>query len=525
MNTVRLGPARLIWPSDEVVEFVRDQAQEHLLSRFPIGTFKTPDTVNDILQHQFAFYDAQLRRLVRRIASRDAVEFILFQYDQAAKILHGAHLDQAEIEQWSQLEGIFRRGIKYIIELMCLERPGDVPTSPKDLAGSTMELIFALAENAVRLAEMSHRVFNIYQEQWYVIVGQPRDGYDFTLRISGPDELFDAHFQARVVRDRKSRDRYVPMPQFDMHTPTHQKYLDDAFRASFGMSYGEFIYVITQTIKGAQPAPGGIPTLFINEQNLLAELGKSGFPPDAIDLALRGFSVRAEHLEQENRVVYRPKQSSRAYRRGFFVMPHKEGPHLAFSRAMAQECMAMLANSVSYQYLPSEWRTLETKNALSSLSGAAGKWFEKIVADNLRSLGIVGGRTKGALGKGSQRIFIPESVGELDFLGYSSADNAIVLVEAKMTSSGLEAAIWRDDIYEFVTSKKSFALKFRRKIVWVNENLTAIAAAIECPVPKRFRFVLLTLYPCIAAQMIKDFKCVSITEFMLDYHQASCWPY
>jgi len=525
VNTIRLGPARLIWPSNEVEAFIRKQAQEHLLSRFPVGTFKTPETVNSILQHQFAFYDAHLRQLVGRVASRDAAQFVLFQYDEAAKILHNAHLNEAEAEQWSEVEGTFRRGVKYITELMCLERPGDIPAVPKGFAGSTMELVFALAENAVRLAEMSNRVFHMYPEQWYVIVGRPQDRYDFTLRISGPDETFDAQFQTRVIRDRRSRDRYVPMPQFDMHTITHQKYLDTAFKSSFGMSYGEFIFMITQTIEGAQPAPDGCPTLFIHEKKLLAELGKSGMPPEAIDTAIRGFSVRAEHLEQEKRVLYRPKQSSRAYRRGFFVMPHKEGPHLAFSKSMAQECMAMLANSVCYQYLPSEWQTPDTKNALSSLSGAAGKWFENIVTNNMGSLGIAGGRIKGTLGKDTQRISVPESVGEMDFLGYSPSEKAIVLAEAKMTSSGLEAAIWRDDVYEFVTSKKSFALKFRRKIAWVRENLAAVAGAMGCPVPERFHFVMLTLYPCIAAPMIKDFKCVSVAEFRLDYDQASGWPY
>ena len=525
MNTIRLGPAKLIRPSKDVEIFVRSQAEDHLLERFPIGTFKNPVDVNAIIQHQFNFYDSNLRRLVSRISSRDAAQFLLFQYDQASEILHGEKLDVDEARQWSSMEGTFRRSIKFILELMCMNRPVGPPAVPKEYAGSTMEIVFFLAENAVHLAEMSNRVHAMFPEQWYAMIGPKDHDHDFTLRISGPDEQFDHIFSKRVIRDRVSRNEFVPMPQFDIHTATHQGFLDAAFSQSFGMTYGEFIFVISQMIDKAQPAPDGFPVLFIHEEKLLQGLYQSGMSSRGIDLAVRGFSIRAEHLEEENRTVYKPKQSSRAYRRGFFSIPHESGQHLAFSKSMARECMMLLVNSVCYQYLPSEWRSEGTKKALATLSGAAGRWFEKTVERNLGTLGITGGRAKGWIGKGTNRIAIPDEVGELDFLGYDSQNNTIFLVEAKMTYTGLEAAFWRDDIHEFVTSKRSFAVKFRRKIEWVNRNLTEITRALGFQAVRDFKCAMITLYPCVAAQMIKDFKCVSVTELMLDYRERGGWPY
>jgi len=98
-------------------------------------------------------------------------------------------------------------------------------------------------------------------------------------------------------------------------------------------------------------------------------------------------------------------------------------------------------------------------------------------------------------------------------------------IEAKMVRSGLEAAFWRDDLSEFLRGNQSHAAKFRRKIAWADENKLAIAASLGAPEPIHFRYALVTLYPCIASEMISDFPCVSLTEFMLDYRRVGRWPY
>ena len=245
----------------------------------------------------------------------------------------------------------------------------------------------------------------------------------------------------------------------------------------------------------------------------------------AVEHAIDGFTITPANLAVERRVVWNPKQESRAYRRGFFVFPHESGPHLAFSREMAKESLMQLVFWVCFKRLPPEWRKEETVSALDALAHGASEWFEGVVRQNLQALGFVGQRVRRTLGTGTQRVQIPDNVGEIDFLGYHAPQELLVLIEAKMTMTGLEARFWRDDLDEFVFRQGSYAERFRRKLSWVSENRAAIATALGCGPVGRIGAAMLTLYPCIASAFIPDFPCVSLTEFMLDYERAKQWPY
>ena len=351
--------------------------------------------------------------------------------------------------------------------------------------------------------------------------------YDFTIDIEGAHIGYDRTFSDRVIRDRESRNQFVGFPQFDNHTATHQRYLDDAFSQSFGMSYGEFIAALISVINDCQPSlhPNAFPTLFVRRGQVIDELAKSGRSREAIERAIDGFCVTPAKLIAERRVVWKPKQECRAYRRGFFVLPHETGPHLAFSREMARESLVQLVNWISYQHLPPEWKTPATQKALADLSGGAGEWFEDVVCRNLKSLGLIGQRAHRTIGSGDQLLRIPDSVGEIDFLGYHPQEQYLILAEAKMVMTGLEARYWRDDIDQFVFCSGSYAERFRRKVSWVKENAASISSALGFGPIQGVAHVMLTLYPCIARTFIPDFECVSLTEFMLDYERKSGWPY
>lgn len=525
MNRLRFGAARLLRPPVGLLSAIRSDARNHLLRRFAPGSYADSAKINAIIQHQFAFYDGHLRRMLAPMASRDAAEFFLFQYDEANRILHGKDLvGVGEREKWEAIEGTFRRALKYIVELMCIRRPSERSRLPFRFVGE--EVALALAENALHLAEMSHCVFSVFPEAWTIEIHRNDPASEFELRIHGRFAGFDARFLERVKRDRYGRQDFTGSPQFDIHTDTHARFLNPAFASTFGMGYDQFVAVVWNTIRGSRPAPNGFPTLFIHRDKLLSALCiASRLPRKAVDTALRGFTVSAEHLLADERVAFRPKQQSRAYRRGFFQFPHETGTHLAFSEAMAKECMIHLCNGVCYRHLPTEWRTPATEAALTELSRAAGRWFETVVHQNLLSLGIVGTCCKDSIGTGSARVAIPASIGELDFLGHHPEENALILIEDKMTFTGLEASFWRDDLSQFVEGEKSYAAKFRRKIAWVQENRGTIVAALGLTNVSRVHSARITLYPCIAAEVITDFPCVSLTEIMLDHRAHGRWPY
>ena len=129
-------------------------------------------------------------------------------------------------------------------------------------------------------------------------------------------------------------------------------------------------------------------------------------------------------------------------------------------------------------------------------------------------------------------IKIPSDVGEIDFLGYSEKENFLLIAECKMVQGGSEGRFFRDDIKEFVTSRKSYLKKYNRKVEWLRNNISAAASALastglySMPTePLTIVTAVITHYPTIAQDFINDYPCVSITNLVLDHEERGKWPY
>jgi len=450
---------------------------------------------------------------------------LLGQYDEASHILHGDNIaDADEREVWGWIEPNFRRAVKHLAELLCIESF----TARKGLRGpaalETLEVALACTESLVQLAHESDLAHSIFPEDCVCSVSDKGPVY-CKIAVLGTNADYARSFRQRVIRDRESRWRFVLHPQFDNHTETLAMYLDGSFRESFGMGYSDFVLAIITVINGCLPSPNRPSSIFVHREGVLNQLAGSGRERQAIERAIDGFSIFASKLLEEGRAVWNPKQENRAYRRGFYICPHETGLHLAFSPAMAQESLVQLVTWTPYKHLPPEWQTPATLSALDKLSHAAGEWFEKIVCKQMSDLGFVGQPAHTFVGNGQRRFQIPDHVGGIDFLGYHPDQRLLIIIEAKMVMTGLEARYWRDDLDEFVHRSGSYAERLRRKSAWIKENISIIASLLGYGPINAIGTAMITLYPCIAGQFIRDFPCVSLTEFLLDYEQYSRWPY
>jgi hypothetical protein len=101
MSFEQFGDVNIFRPSSEVEAFVREQTRVHLFSSFAPGEYRGAKLANAIIQHQMECYDKLLRPLIPKLAADDGVSFLLFQYDEACRILHGdGILDLRERERW-----------------------------------------------------------------------------------------------------------------------------------------------------------------------------------------------------------------------------------------------------------------------------------------------------------------------------------------------------------------------------------------------------------------------------------------
>lgn len=521
------GGVRIFRPSQFGEDFIRRRSRAHLFSHFSAGTYLGGTEVNAIIQHQFKFYESLLALLIPKLAWRDAAEFLLFQYDESSRIFHGNGVfDLRERQRWMETEPTFKRALKYLIELICMHADCTAPSVTTDEAVFALESALICTECMVSLAQQSDLAHSIFPEDCALTIFD-NGPLDFEIKLRGQNAGHDQRFSDRVIRDRQNRHHFVKSPQADYHTAMHQLYLDEAFNRAFGMPYGEFIAAIVAVIDGSYPSlhSNSFPTLFIHRATALEALFQSGRCRSAVERAIDGFTVSPANLIAEQRVVWKPKQKARAYRRGFFLFPHASGSHLAFSHSMARENLMQLVNWIPYQNLPTEWESPVTRTAVGELANAAGAWFERLVSEKLKSLGIIGQRAHHTVKSLGRKIQIPEEVGEIDFLGYHSQHKMLVLVEAKMVMTGLEPSYWRDDLDAFVSGGKSYAQRFRKKIAWVKERREQIADVFGVLSPVKVAVAMLTLYPCIARGFIPDFECVSLTEFMLDCERETVWPY
>lgn len=67
---------------------------------------------------------------------------------------------------------------------------------------------------------------------------------------------------------------------------------------------------------------------------------------------ISGFSLPKEKMENEERVIWKPKQEYKAFTRAFFEFPHKMGKHLTWSKKMAKENLIQLYNGMAYKHCP-----------------------------------------------------------------------------------------------------------------------------------------------------------------------------
>jgi hypothetical protein len=479
----------------------------------------------------YEFYQGEFKKALPGLASQQLLAFVLHEYDQTIAIedeLKAGTLDEASRDDWDRIGPTTRRALKFIAEQIVL-MPSDAPALGEGQLLEATELLWICAEEMVNLAVQSDYAFMLFPDEVTLTIHAEDAPYYWTLDFSGHVD----HTIARVAVDRANRTRFVPQPEFVFDFETQNAYLGDVVRDAIAVDYKTTLSILLMIIESAAGDGTGFDLPFLNIGLVTSTVAEAmTVSPMAVAHAIQGFTVSKTALETDPREIWQPKHEHRAFRRGFFECPHASGLHVMFSKRMATECLAILGKSTVFGQLPFNWRGTGYQSALSRLSNAAGKWFERAVADNLKTLGISGIiGAKDGIGFGHRRIEIPAAVGELDFVGYSSKDLMLVILECKMSRDSTEPRLFRDDVSDFVTSANSYKIKFARKVAWVMSNATKICEAlksVQIPVdtpPTRIGSALVTFVPSIAARLITEFPCVSLTEFMLEYESAGRWPF
>jgi hypothetical protein len=121
-------------------------------------------------------------------------------------------------------------------------------------------------------------------------------------------------------------------------------------------------------------------------------------------------------------------------------------------------------------------------------------------------------------------------VGGFDFLGYSSDDNIIVMVECKFINPGFEPKSYYDDLDSFTNSKNGYLKKMDNKVNWIENNFVELkkelSTRLKISIPdtcSTLGTAFFTYIKTFAFAFIEKYPCVSFTEFLDNYEKQQKW--
>ncbi len=434
---------------------------------------------------------------------------------------------------WAEHGPLIRRSLKYLAELVTKQAPiREFRLRRSDLIRN-LEALLICGEMLVEMYILSDQTYGLHPDNTTLTIFPEGADLYWELEVDKSDQFAD--LAERVRLDTERRGALIPGKQPSLDFDFQGAELDTAFQEEFGFTYREAMQALRHLADTAvviNPKAFDVP--FVHRDTIIEWWHEDrGWSEDTIARLLDGFTVTTAAMELEGRQVFKPKQEHRAYRRGFFEMPHESGLHLMWSRRMARECLLLLKDGTVFQHLPPEWRIGQINGALSKLQRKAGVWFEGQVAQVLQRLGAIGRSSlKDEIGVAADRIVIPQEVGEIDYLGYFPDERLLVLLEDKMVDSGSEPSHLRDDVSSFVTNKKPYAGQLRRKVEWVRNNVKDVCRGLSSALPDnplisptRLAAGLVTLYPSYASYFIDDYPCVALSELVTAHSEKDRWPY
>jgi len=512
------------------------KADFHLRSKYPTGTYKDTTQINEILNYQVSYFEERVDKALRAISSRFCLHFLFIQYDASKKIeklYNDNQLSETDREKWRNECSYTRRAYKFLCERIVMLKPhifDDCAARETEIPDLYDEAIIC-AEELIAFSMHSDQTRYLFPEiTEFTVLPEGDDIYwDLSLTDTRITESMTIDIQKRVAHDAKIRTSYFSGTAFDQDWEKHDEIIGEAFQKMSGMRYATAVRSLAIIPKMSRANDIGV--CFIPQNRLIEGIAQNmNTAVAAVEKVVSGFVLSAENMSSDAKNFWNPKTIYRAYRRGLFEIGDGPSKHLTWSDSMFKESWFMLLISVAYGILPPEWSHPDLQVAVSKLQNACGNWFEQVVLSQVKSLGLQAIRSRKSFGQGQSRI---ESLyGEIDLIAYCERERLLVIGECKMTMSGAEPRFFRDELDDFVRSKKSYASKFQKKVNWLIDNLSEVCKALEstnefnCAIaPRTVAPIMVTFLPSISKYFIPEFPCVALSEFIVDYKTLGQWAY
>ena len=517
LNTKNYFGIPIVTPRMSISFAVRRETEEIVRSKLSPGVYRDVTTIKNFLNNVFGYLNQNISVLINELSSRDLLEALHWQYSQTCKVEENVKSDPChrDANSWQQNRASLRRSLKYIAE-KTLESYTNDRHCPFEGYFAKFETLLELVEMSFFFSLLSASTYGVSKERTILEIYEPNNDplkpY-FNLKIENFDQ---SKFQkGKILFHKFNRKKGSPFTSYIDYFQTESS---NVFKELSSGTYDDFWSILAILRDNCAPGDNGV--YFIPTQSLKDGIVKEFcIPQKCVELFFKTFSLTQEELKAAPREIFKTKQKNRLKSKFIIQLDWNGVTHSMWTYEIMSEGIAMFLDSPSYNGLPEEWRTPKMLKIFAEITRHFGSEFETYASNHLYNWNIIGQSYKKALPCG---IEIPESAGEIDFLGYSCDQKCIVCFEFKNVSYSTDPLEFRDDLDKFIYSKNSYFNKFSKKIEFIKAHIKELVEyyrnqkKIELDSSK-FVISFITYAPNISRYYMPKYKCMSISEFEVEW--------
>jgi hypothetical protein len=526
------GDYELIEPDPKLAYQLQLQVAATVKKTCAPGEYKgDPKVLSSIVNAMVSEYNKLLEPALEQIASSEILKACLWQFSESNKLLREGTLEDLTDEQITAAQ-VKTRAYKYLAERCLAIGRENAKCSEKDVYIRYFTESLLCAEQIVSLSVVSDQIVSdVIVSDFKITIPSSDD----LIRVDGNKDNFN-DFTKRLSLSNQKREDLFKGRTFDRDENALSDALEPAFSEKLQFRFGEILLMMIDIDQCSRSDPdSSFNTKLIAKdkvRNFMKEQTKSvlTLTDEQCDSILAGLTVFPQNVVVDDRSFFNPQLEARALKRCFFETTFDGQPHLAWVQELIVEAIDAIPKALAFGELPQEWLlSQKIKDSVAAVSNERGDWFEKQVGRIVSGVGISGLCSKKKLGQKLDLIKLLPVPGELDFIGWSKKDQALVVFETKMLKWAAEPKNVRNQNVQFL-EKKGFIEKLDNRSKWIAANIDAVVKALKSegvPVgtPISVNAAFISFEPLFATYCVKDYPVVSIAEFVEDYSAKGKWPY
>lgn len=531
MFTITQGEFELFEPGVEFAQELKIQIAKEVKKQYQPGEYKNDtQTLKSIVNLMVSEYNKLLEPALEQIACNEIIRASLWQYNETQKMVLSGVSGNGTEEQL-QAAQVKTRAHKYLAERCLAVGREDALCTDKDAYIRHLARVLVCADQIVLLSTVSDQIANdVMVSDFKLIVPSTDD----EIEINGNRTQYE-DFCKRLVVSNTARDKIFSGRTIDVDENGLSNELEPAFSNEHLLRFGETLLLLAKIDHVSRGVEGSSFTTKLVDKAKIINFIKDytrevSAPTDAqCNRLLAGVTVFPQKINSENRTFFNPQLPSRALKRCFFETTFDGRPHLAWVPELVYTAIEAIPKALVFGEFPDEWRSTEIDDRVAKISNKRGDWFEKEVAKAVAGIAICGFPSRTSIGRKKDLMPLTPEPGELDFIGWSAKDRAIIIFEGKMLKWAAEPRNVRNQNKQF-TKPEGFIEKLEAKSEWVANNIEAVVKALNSedlqvvdPISVNSAFI--SFEPLFAKYEVKNYPVVSIAEFIDDYSAAGKWPY